>query len=337
MKMDTQNHFSRFTYLTAEVNRLIREVAVPMKADPKYLETLEQVAREFVANLTPDAIHCFNGRLERGLELARTNAVSQDSRTNNNRRYQVRSSDGSSHYLVDLDRKTCECPDSLKGHTCKHRIAAYYFEQVQKRMENGSKETSIPKKTPEKPTCSIPPQKEPVVKPTCSIQPTRAEFVQAEKRAEKDKPAPVQPPARIEAQILTQLGFAPEKPKVKEDGPQPQLGTLYQRYLHGTDLGCQSLEVTIQAVTKEKVTPLPGQPGYEKWCLWVTGLPENMPTGILFGARGERDLLAIYGRISLKSLIGKVLTIYPEMLIIAGEPRVSIRFRNPHEVRDEHH
>ena len=42
--------------------------------------------------------------------------------------YKVRSwSSRSLYYEVDLNARTCTCPDSLMGNRCKHRIAAYIY------------------------------------------------------------------------------------------------------------------------------------------------------------------------------------------------------------------
>ena len=73
-----------------------------------------------------------NGRFERGIEIAKAGGVKlfQDTFQPDRRRlYQVNSSSlFKPPYLVDLDRKTCECPDHWKGHFCKHRVAASIFE-----------------------------------------------------------------------------------------------------------------------------------------------------------------------------------------------------------------
>ena len=93
---------------------------------------IDQVASKFIASLTQEMLKAFNGRLERGLELAKNGSVQPLSNSVRSRRFLVRSSDTTQKYIVDLDTKTCECPDSMKGHTCKHRVAAYYIEQALK-------------------------------------------------------------------------------------------------------------------------------------------------------------------------------------------------------------
>ncbi|RYM39429.1 SWIM zinc finger family protein [Meiothermus sp. PNK-Is4] len=39
---------------------------------------------------------------------------------------------GSEHYLVDLERESCTCPDHAKGNTCKHLLAAVLLERAER-------------------------------------------------------------------------------------------------------------------------------------------------------------------------------------------------------------
>ena len=254
------------------------------------------------------------------------------------RRYEVRSSNGSKAYTVDLDDKTCDCPDNLKGYTCKHRVAAYYFEQASTH-------------TPKPATVAEPKPSEAVVKPESKLSPTSSNgYAPKHQSPVVEQPSPIVAPAakRTEADILKELGFdspaqpkplnqyqpkhepqvrtMPDEKKVKESGYT--LGSLYQRYLHGTDLLGEMFTVTIQDITVEKVMPHPSQPQVEKWCLLVSGLPIGMPHRILFGARGEEDLVAIFGKVSVELLRGKAIMIYPKPTSVAGQQKVSIRFRS---------
>jgi hypothetical protein len=320
----------RYTVPMMEPHR-IRE-AVSQLLDVKLIE---QVASKFTASLPQEALRAFNGRLERGLELAKNGAVQPMPDAGHPRRFFVRSSDGTHYYEVDLDSRTCNCPDSLKGNSCKHRIAAYYFDQAQKLEQQAKQAQQSPSPRPAvpiKPTCSVQPTPDSRFKPTCSIPPTKAEFELAEKRAAKPpetKPAVPPTPKRTEKEILAEMGFDSESPKVTGEahGNGVQLGTLYRRYLHGSDLGQQALKVTIQDITKERVCPHPSQPVEDKWCLWVYGLPDGLPNGILFGSRGEDDLIAIFGKVSLEELKGKMIVIYAKPTSVGGQTKMSLRFR----------
>lgn len=87
--------------------------------------TIEQTARVVFERFSERLMKLLNGREERGLKLALGGHVSHRS----HRIFSVRSEDNQHAYLVDLDRRTCTCPDFRKGHICKHRIAAYLIEQ----------------------------------------------------------------------------------------------------------------------------------------------------------------------------------------------------------------
>jgi hypothetical protein len=264
-------------------------------------DVLDRVAEQFNSSLSPEIVNALNGRLERGLALAKQWSVIHTPEAGKPRCYRVRSSDGYSFYKVDLDARACDCPDSQKGNICKHRIAAYYIEQAN--QLNPLKPNPVPAApTPQAPKPQTP-------KP---VTPT----------------TPLTPKSPTTEELLKRLGYAPE-PKVARDEcpPSQTLGTLYRRYLHGEDLPQEPLRVTIQEITREKVMPHPTLPVEEKWCLWVGGLPQGLPNGILFGAKGEHDLLSVFGKVSVSELKGKSLLIHPQLLNIAGKPRYTIRFR----------
>jgi hypothetical protein len=299
------------SYPVRNTKKSIREIVAPSIPVTPWIEKVDVVAKKFVGSLNEASLKNFNGRLDRGLELAKQGAVLPVA--GYPRRFQVRSLDTPQIYDVDLDARTCTCPDSQKGNTCKHRVAAYYFEQANKLTPVNSSSQGLAGK----PTIStimlangqisgkdITPQSE-------TIPPS-----------EKIISSPVL--SRTD-QILAELGFPPEAPK--PHAPVAQLGTLYRRYLHGNNLEGREFTVAIHHVTKEKVTPHPSQPPVEKWCLWVDGLPSGMANGILFGTRGEEDLMAIFGQVEINSLQGKSIVIYPKAMTVAGQPKVSIRFR----------
>lgn len=47
--------------------------------------------------------------------------------------FDVRNSKGNGWYHVDTHAKTCTCPDSRQGHTCKHRLAVWMFVEMRVR------------------------------------------------------------------------------------------------------------------------------------------------------------------------------------------------------------
>jgi hypothetical protein len=114
----------------------VREAAaLPMTAHP-LPAVVEQTALMVFERFSDRLKARLNGRQERALQLALNGHVTHKG----GRVYSVRSQEGKHHYLVNLDRKFCNCPDSRKGHLCKHRIAAYLIEQANQAI----KETSPP-------------------------------------------------------------------------------------------------------------------------------------------------------------------------------------------------
>jgi hypothetical protein len=304
--MSAKSFVTKFMYsLLSPKPQQVKEVEIT--DDIVYqADVLDRVAEQFISSLRPDVVSSLNGRLERGLALAKQWSVIRTPVTGKPRSYRVRSSDGYSFYKVDLDARTCECPDSQKGNICKHRIAAYYIEQANKM--NPLKPLPIPtspKSTISKPASPKPATPKPIPATT-----------------------PLAPKSPTPEEILRRLGYTPEPKVARDDCPPSQtLGSLYRHYLHGEDLPPQPLKVTIQAITREKVMPHPTLPVEEKWCLWVGGLPQGLPNGILFGAKGEHDLLTVFGKVTVSELKGKSLLIHPQLLNIAGKPRYTIRFR----------
>jgi hypothetical protein len=303
--MSQPNRFSIIVYLPHILSHFfVREVAAPIAVDPQLADLIRKAGQSFTAQLSPQSLTKFNGRLERGLELALNGSVHPAPTPNQPHRYQVRSAEGNREYVVDLDARSCDCPDSLKGNHCKHRIAAYYFDQA---LQNRAHQ---PVNTPHDVTGKVTPPSKPVTTPSVAHP-----FVSISR----------------EDQILKELGFAPQPKKVAESAPQTvpeiRLGNLYSKYLHGDDLGDQSYPVTVVRLTREKVTPHPSQSPIEKWCLWVAGLPAGMPTGILFGSLGERELVAIFGKVDVASIQGKSLVIYPKPVSVGGQNRMAIHFK----------
>ena len=291
---------------------VIREVvAPPIQATP-WMEKIDQVASKFVSSLNEASLKNFNGRLERGLELVKGGAVAPVA--GYPRHFQVHSQNAFNIYEVDLDAKTCTCPDSQKGNCCKHRVAAYYFEQASKLS------TALPSPT----VVSAARVTVAAAMPADVKIPINESIPQSQTIPLSAKVDPATILSRTE-QILAELGFPPEPSKTT--APAAQLGTLYRRYLHGNNLEGQEFTVTIHHVTKERVIPHPSQPPVDKWCLWVDGLPAGLANGILFGTRGEEDLMAIFGQVEITSLQGKSIVIYPKSMNVAGQAKVSIRFR----------
>jgi hypothetical protein len=91
------------------------------------VEAINAAFRKFNDSISPDLKQRINGRLERGLEIALSGGVIPYDPTTLVQ-FKVKSSDPSNlPYMVDLRARTCTCPDHVKGHYCKHRVAAQVY------------------------------------------------------------------------------------------------------------------------------------------------------------------------------------------------------------------
>lgn len=109
-------------------------------------EAINAAFRKFNDSISPELKQRMNGRLERGLEIALSgNITAYDPFTLV--QFKVKSSDPSKlPYMVDLRARSCTCPDHLKGHYCKHRIAAqiYRLASTSMPMRNVSNPETVP-------------------------------------------------------------------------------------------------------------------------------------------------------------------------------------------------
>jgi hypothetical protein len=91
------------------------------------VEAIIAAFTKFTNTLSPELKQQMNGRLERGLEIAQAGWVIPYD-PNTLVQFKVRSSDPAKlPYMVDIRARTCTCPDHLKGHYCKHRVAAQVY------------------------------------------------------------------------------------------------------------------------------------------------------------------------------------------------------------------
>jgi len=98
---------------------------------------IEQTARQVFDSFSEKMKVTLNGRAERALKLAVEGHVTHKFA----RTFNVRSEDGEHSYLVNLEKSFCTCPDSQKGHACKHRLAAYLVEQSMKASQQMAEQT----------------------------------------------------------------------------------------------------------------------------------------------------------------------------------------------------
>ena len=105
-------------------------------------ELLDRIHSDFADTLSEKQHKRFNGRLERALLLAKQGLVrvSDDAGI-----FSVKGSTGpQAWYKVDLNTKTCECPDHKAGNTCKHRVASWYIQQALFQVEADQQQVDQP-------------------------------------------------------------------------------------------------------------------------------------------------------------------------------------------------
>ena len=105
-----------------------------------------------------------------------------------------------------------------------------------------------------------------------------------------------------------------------------KLAQLYRKYLRGCDL-TQAIVVEIAGMKLVTVQPYPTAPPQEKWCLFVTGLPEDLPNSILVGPKAVEQLVSIFGNIETKEMQGQKVVVFPLQIKIGNAQKVGIRFR----------
>jgi hypothetical protein len=91
------------------------------------VEAIDAAFTKFTNTIMPELKQRMNGRLVRSLEIAKAGwVIPYDPSTLV--QFKVKSSDpGKLPYMVDLRARSCTCPDHLKGHYCKHRVAAQVY------------------------------------------------------------------------------------------------------------------------------------------------------------------------------------------------------------------
>ena len=280
---------------------MIKETSGRVFIDTALAQEIRKVADHYSAK-QPYKIFGVGARIERGVNMALEGKVFLEPTNTSPHRCKVISSDGLRSYLVDLDSKYCSCPDSQKGNHCKHRLASYFVLQALANLEKSKQ--AHEKTQPVKTIPTSPSKPFPIVE--------RKDLIETISKAAAQN--------KVAEPVATTV--APPTP------PQPaiRLGSLFRKYLHGEDL-IRPVQVSIEKLTQETVVPHPAKPPIQKWCLWVEGLPQGLPNGILFGPQGDRELTSIFGRVDIESLKGKKLEIYPQTISVGGQPRLEIRFR----------
>jgi len=117
---------------------------------------IHRAANNLDLRLGPNGQAKLNGRFTRGLVMARSSMVSaceDPDGLGGERLYQVQSSDPSKPpYRVDLGARICNCPDNMKGHFCKHLVAAIIIDDALRILKRYGKDVpQVSEITPDPP------------------------------------------------------------------------------------------------------------------------------------------------------------------------------------------
>lgn len=93
------------------------------------------------------------------------------------------------------------------------------------------------------------------------------------------------------------------------------------RYATGEDLAGNPATLTIAGVTTESMRPGPGQPEKEKFVIYF----KEAKKGVVLSRTLARQIARALGVDDSDGWTGKKITIYPEPMTVAGEPRIAIR------------
>jgi hypothetical protein len=109
----------------------------------------------------------------------------------------------------------------------------------------------------------------------------------------------------------------------------PKLGFLYRRYLRGSDFKSAGAAVQVEIITvrQVEVLPHPKADPVVKWCMFVKGLPEHLPNGILLNHAAEKQLEQIFGQVDIEKLAGQKIGVYAYPVRVSGKELASIGFR----------
>ena len=105
------------------------------------------------------------------------------------------------------------------------------------------------------------------------------------------------------------------------------LNTIYRKHLRGSDL---DKPVTVEIVAFHMLTfhPRPTE-AQEKLCMFVKGLPKDMPTGVIVGPELCKSLVKLFGQAETDKLIGRKIVLFAQDVKVGNVQKKAIRFRLP--------
>jgi len=157
-------------YAIAALTRHQVQESLPQAYKPALSQdNITQAFLKYDALLSPQVKEKLNGRLERGLAMARSDSVlpqSDQSLPGYLNQFWVNSSQPyKPAYFVDIQQRTGKCPDCFKGNLCKHIIAASIISLAIQAIPPKSVPTPIPT-----PVATHVAEASPVTKPAPTVQ-----------------------------------------------------------------------------------------------------------------------------------------------------------------------
>ena len=96
-----------------------------------------------------------------------------------------------------------------------------------------------------------------------------------------------------------------------------------RRYATGEDLQGKAITLTIANITSEKMHPQPNAPEVEKWVIYF----KEARKGVVLNRTLAYQIAEILGSEDTDDWTGKVITIYPQPMTVAGKKVTAIRAR----------
>lgn len=108
-----------------------------------------------------------------------------------------------------------------------------------------------------------------------------------------------------------------------------KLNNMFPRkYASGADLNGQSVTVTVQSMTIDKLSPHPGQPPMDRYILHFA----ETQKGVILSRTLTEQIASILHSDDTEEWIGRKITLFPQPLTVAGKSRIAIRAKKPAQV-----
>jgi hypothetical protein len=108
-----------------------------------------------------------------------------------------------------------------------------------------------------------------------------------------------------------------------------KLNTMFPRkYATGADLNGQTVNVTIESLSVEKLSPHPGQPPMDRFVLYF----KNAQKGVILSRTLAEQIASILQSDDTDEWINRTISLYPQQMNVAGKSRIAIRAKKAAQV-----